>query len=145
MTSKEKLLERIPKKLTETLKLHANIVPILEELPHFIGVSNNPENIQIDDVASPISIGIDRYKRPFIAIRLRNQDTKEGTVITLFQEFANMSLPWKSVTSYRDFLQFDLPILNVYNEFTERNYYVVLRSLGDYGYANIKDQTFELW
>ena len=145
MISKEKLLERIPKKLTETLKLNSNNVPIIEELPHFIGVSNNPENIQIDDVTSPISIGIDRYKRPFIAIRLRNQDTKEGSVITLFQEFANMSLPWKSVTSYRDFLQFDLPILNVYNEFMLRNYYVVLRSLGDYGYANIKDQTFELW
>lgn len=145
MNSKEKILELIPNRLVEILNLNLNNVPVLKEETHFIGTSNNPDNIQIDDTSSPISIGIDRYERPFIAIRLRNQDTKEATVITLFQQYYNMSLPWKATTCYKNFLNFHLPVLNVYGEFMLDKYYVALRSLGKYGYANKNNETFELW
>ena len=143
--NKERIIERIPRELTEALNLRSNRVPVIEEKPHFVGASKNVDKIEIDDVDSPVSIGVDRFKRPFIAIRLLNEETKEGSIITLFQEYANTQLPWKSATLHRDFLSFDQPFLNVYGTFEEPVYHVRLQSLGKYEYVNVKSETFKLW
>ena len=144
-TSKEKILERIPKVLIDTLQLTSDCVRVIEEKPHFVGASKNVDKIDIDDVDSPISIGVDRFKRPFIAIRLLNEDTQEGSVITLFQEFANARLPWKSATLHRDFLSFDEPVLTNYGSFLRADYHGRLQSLGKYEYVYVKGETFKLW
>ena len=144
-TSKEKILERIPKVLIDTLQLTSDCVTVIEEKPHFVGASKNLDKIDIDDVDAPISIGIDRFKRPFIAIRLLVEETQEGSVITLFQEYANARFPWKSATLHRDFLSFDQPVLTNYGSFMRPDYEFRLKSLGKSQFVNVKGEKIKLW
>lgn len=84
---------KILKNLQEgPFKKFANKYPILKWKDDFLGFTGYIDRISCTDLSSPIMIGIDDYKRPFISIKF-TKNKKTGCV-TYFQRYENCINNW---------------------------------------------------
>ena len=67
------------------------------------------DSIQPDDMSSPHMIGIDFWRRPFIAMRI--QIHNKTNVVTIFQRYTDNTLIWTHGCSYDSiiFSDYDIP------------------------------------
>lgn len=79
--------------------------PLLPFKDNFIGIDYIDE-IKINDVWSPIMIGIDKCNRPFITIRIID---KKPSVTTIFQRYTNDKDTWTFGSHYYSRLLGDNP------------------------------------
>lgn len=66
----------------------------------YLGNTGYIDNIDLNDLSSPITIGIDNNNRPFIVLRLENVNNKKKNIIIdiLFQRFSDWKNLWASST-----------------------------------------------
>ena len=77
-----------------------NECPILD-IGQEAGHTDYIDFIGVKDVTHPIMCGIDKYKRPFITLRVFNRNTDETSVHTLFQRYSEVgSTLWCYGTCY---------------------------------------------
>lgn len=84
---------KILKNLQEgPFKKFANKYPILKWKEKFLGYTGYIDHISSSDLSSPIMIGCDKYKRPFISIKFIKN--KKVGCITYFQRYENYIYNW---------------------------------------------------
>ena len=92
--------EWFPNIIFEMMNGQHNLIfaPVLPFQNHFIGI-DYLDGITISDVTSPIMVGIDDCRRPFITIRTSEMD-KEPIVTTIFQRYTNHPGTWTHGSCY---------------------------------------------
>ena len=81
-------------------------IPIIKYKKHFVGPTQYMDRIKKKDLTSPIMIGIDHYRRPFVSIRYSSNIDKlvqyesdynftiGSKILTLFQRYTDTKKSW---------------------------------------------------
>lgn len=72
--------------------------PVLPFQEHFIGL-DYIDGVSVADVSSPIMVGVDDWKRPFITLRTCEKE-KRPVVTTIFQRYTNRPETWTHGSCY---------------------------------------------
>lgn len=56
--------------------------------------------ITVDEVTAPIMVGVDKFRRPFVILRVINNKTGKKSVHTIFQRYTDSIAPWCCGTCY---------------------------------------------
>jgi hypothetical protein len=91
------VLDNFPEEIVNlfTLERMANF-PILEYKEEFLGLTDYIDGILPQDMTHPIMMGVDKYKRAFIAIRTYQPQEKKTMVDTIFQRYTKDKLIWSN-------------------------------------------------
>jgi len=68
--------------------LDTGSINFIESKDSFVGPTDYIDGIKADDIPDGVSFGIDKYRRPFVAIKTYNAEGK-ATVDTIFQRYTD--------------------------------------------------------
>ena len=88
---KEIILAKIPEYLKILFDLEN--CHIVHHKNSYVNLDEEIE-IDIDILTHPIMYGLDQYERPYICLKLYNDDTRQEEVHILFQRMSNSEVPW---------------------------------------------------
>jgi hypothetical protein len=83
--------------------------PVLD-LGDRMGPTGYIDFLKPTDLSAPVMKGVDKFQRPFIALKLRDKDTEETEVLTLFQRYTDgQGWTWGSVYGLNAYKELNLP------------------------------------
>lgn len=142
-----KLYQRILRKrkfithLPDGLEINVDDLPILEFKDKFIGSTDYIDRVRISDLSAPVMVGIDRYRRAYIVLRMnfksKTHNRVETVVHTFFERYTNERQVWTVGTCYG--LQFEICQTRLNDEDKLK-----LNELFDTGKLETKDYFVEL-
>ena len=102
---KKYILDHIPSVLINIFSLNELLdATILEWNDAFIGCTDYIDRIQTSDVDNAICIGVDRFHRAFVCIRIMDIEREKTFVYTLFQRYTDNITSWTYGCHYPSFL-----------------------------------------
>ena len=69
-------------------------LPHLTCQPRFIGDTDYIDGIGLEDIQHSISIGVDRFRRPFLVLAYQEQASKRKHCLTVFQRYTDSKHGW---------------------------------------------------
>ena len=95
-----KFVKKINKNVIELFGGYKKFItyPLLNFKNYYIGCTDYIDRVKHNDMISPIMIGIDYFKRPFISIRYLEDNKKK--VVTVFQRYTEDNNLWSHGTAY---------------------------------------------